>query len=874
MALTRTSVPYPEAPKFSAALTGAEIKPGMDLKLDWTPGADARSDDFLVLSVQGASGTNSFYFQTPWPGQEGALSGLSTSATIAGALLKPNAILVARLVSYRPTSSTGSAFVGTASGVMTTLFVGDAIDNNDVVQYRLLPGRVFVQENDRTTPATPTNGGFTFEAAAWAVSNGRLTNVNLVIPGGGLVGLEARGDDVRWETNIVFNSEADLQAAFPFGSYGWHFYGTEKGQQTAASSLAASSWPAPLTIANWMSVQTNSFTNDVTLRWMAFPGVWSPDDAIELSVVNRDQTEVYRYPDASQGDAPLAGTATSITLPRNALLDGENYQARLRYIRVLQKDTLGLDGATGIVGRYAETRFGLGTLVARPLEIDTEQLPVAEVAQDYMAQLEAFGGREPCAWSVVAGKLPGGLSLDSSGLIQGVPYESGAFRFTAQFADSIGNSITGEVGVTVTGTLAPLVITTTNLPDLSDGGFCLLPLCSEGGAPPFQWAITSGRLPLGLKLDSPSGLISGIGEEAGSYPIEIEVKDAAGQMQRRQLLVNVPSVTENPNLRIKQFSALSGQTIRASLNAEPGEVFTVEKSTDLIDWQTLFRTNLPSGCELEWSPPPTGPAFYRVCRGEPEPERHPLTVNVRVDPNSTVIGLLTPAGLLLELTNAAGVVWQLDLPPGAVVGDTPVTMTLIQSLDGMPFNSSFSAGVSFGPEGLRLMAPGTLRATFPENLPADTTGFAFQDDGGDFHLYPCIVNGRTLSFPIVHFSGVSFGHASDSAASNMTLDMACNSQSSAEGMIALLARQGLDSRTALWTQFDNWFEEAVWPHLKGAQANDELLWFATDEFLAWVNLLEKNTYLRQAVISTASASTQLRSEQKVGRPWRGASPMP
>jgi hypothetical protein len=65
-------------------------------------------------------------------------------------------------------------------------------------------------------------------------------------------------------------------------------------------------------------------------------------------------------------------------------------------------------------------------------------------------------------------------------------------------------------------TAAPLVITTSSLPDTTGGKTYYVTLASTGGIPPITWAITSGNLPDTLALDSASGRIAGTLDVVGS----------------------------------------------------------------------------------------------------------------------------------------------------------------------------------------------------------------------------------------------------------------------------------------------------------------------------------------------------------------------
>jgi hypothetical protein len=91
-----------------------------------------------------------------------------------------------------------------------------------------------------------------------------------------------------------------------------------------------------------------------------------------------------------------------------------------------------------------------------PLSITTAGLPAGIAGTSYSATLTATGGVAPLTWSLSAGTLPAGLSLNSStGLISGTPSTSGITTFTAQVADSATPAVTAtkQYKLTVNGTL-------------------------------------------------------------------------------------------------------------------------------------------------------------------------------------------------------------------------------------------------------------------------------------------------------------------------------------------------------------------------------------------------------------------------------------
>ena len=77
------------------------------------------------------------------------------------------------------------------------------------------------------------------------------------------------------------------------------------------------------------------------------------------------------------------------------------------------------------------------TITVVPLRITTTSLPYGVFGTPYSAMLTAAGGVYPYTWTITAGSLPAGLSLNgSTGAITGTPTGGGASIFTVQVADS------------------------------------------------------------------------------------------------------------------------------------------------------------------------------------------------------------------------------------------------------------------------------------------------------------------------------------------------------------------------------------------------------------------------------------------------------
>jgi hypothetical protein len=93
--------------------------------------------------------------------------------------------------------------------------------------------------------------------------------------------------------------------------------------------------------------------------------------------------------------------------------------------------------------------FGYGDQVC-PLFVTSSTLPAGKVGVVYTTQqLTATGGTDSYTWSVASGALPAGLALSSAGAITGTPTASGAFSFVVSATDTNGQSIPGDLSITV-----------------------------------------------------------------------------------------------------------------------------------------------------------------------------------------------------------------------------------------------------------------------------------------------------------------------------------------------------------------------------------------------------------------------------------------
>ncbi len=92
--------------------------------------------------------------------------------------------------------------------------------------------------------------------------------------------------------------------------------------------------------------------------------------------------------------------------------------------------------------------------------------------------------------------------------------------------------------------LGALTVTSTSLPVAADPYPYSATLAASGGTPSYAWLLVSGSLPPGLSLQA-SGAISGTPTQTGTYPIIVEVTDAAGDTATATVSITVDLGAEN-----------------------------------------------------------------------------------------------------------------------------------------------------------------------------------------------------------------------------------------------------------------------------------------------------------------------------------------
>ena len=332
------------------------------------------------------------------------------------------------------------------------------------------------------------------------------------------------------------------------------------------------------------------------------------------------------------------------------------------------------------------------TLVIAPPSLSlSPTLPGATVGLSYAQMISASGGSAPYTFSLDSGALPDGLSLASNGSISGTAREDGTFNFTISARDSTGGTpITGSQAYSLSVVPPTITLSPASLPNGRAGALYSASIAASGGTGPHSYAV-AGSLPAGLTL-SPSGLLSGMPTETGSFSFSVTATDASGGTgphtgtQIHSLDIYAPNFTLQPS---SLLPATAGQPYSQTVVAGGGTApYTYSIIAGALPTGLTFSAGTISGT------PTTSGAFF-------------VTILAR----DSTTGSGSPFGVAgyfpLTVITPTIAIAPANLP--AANSGSYYSQTLTASGGAAPYTFAVSAGSL--PPGLNLSSSGTLSGT-------------------------------------------------------------------------------------------------------------------------------------------------------------------
>lgn len=269
----------------------------------------------------------------------------------------------------------------------------------------------------------------------------------------------------------------------------------------------------------------------------------------------------------------LIATATSSTYTTPTLSTNKRYRVKVIYTYETIEFITDSDIATV-------------TVQAPPLSITSAATATAgTVNAAYSYDFSASGGTTPYSWSQPAGVLPSGLTLNSSGALNGTPSSAGIYSFTVRVTDNASATANQTVSLTIN----PIISTNAALPLAKGDQPYSQTLQTSGTSGSLYWDLGAGSsLPQGLSLNSSSGLLSGTPTQPGNYSfvVNVETSTTPPLMASKTFTLSVLGLSTAADLG----STLRGHAFSADLEAAGGSA--------PYGYATAPGSSLPAGLSL------------------------------------------------------------------------------------------------------------------------------------------------------------------------------------------------------------------------------------------------------------------------------------
>jgi hypothetical protein len=191
--------------------------------------------------------------------------------------------------------------------------------------------------------------------------------------------------------------------------------------------------------------------------------------------------------------------------------------------------------------------FTSGSVANPPVVVTTsDPMSGGTVGVAYSQCLSASGGDGgPYTYALDSGSVPAGTSL-SAGCVTGTPTTNATYNFAVTANDGEDTSAPKNLSIIIAGN--PPNITTTFLPNGTQGGQYAAQICATGGTPPYAFTKPSGSYCAGLSLvdASPCASLSGTTSAAEVCSFTIRATDSLSQTDDQALTIQVSPALLTP----------------------------------------------------------------------------------------------------------------------------------------------------------------------------------------------------------------------------------------------------------------------------------------------------------------------------------------
>lgn len=191
----------------------------------------------------------------------------------------------------------------------------------------------------------------------------------------------------------------------------------------------------------------------------------------------------------------------------------------------------------------------------------------------------------------------------------------------------------------------------------------------------------------------------------------------------------------------------------------------------------------------------------------------PINLTTTPDDSHQVTALIPVEGGTLTATGADGTTYTLDIPGDALLAETEISLTPVQSLEGLPFGEGTAFAVQMAPDGLSFNNFVTLTITPTQPIPLnEQILFDFEADGQALGLALPVLDPSVIQIQLLHFSGagVSKGLLADTEPVRQRLGGSVEARlNSAMAIAVQQARQNGESDESLAAKLSGYIDEFI-----------------------------------------------------------------